>query len=201
MKFPGRKFSLILLIHLGILFGCGCLDQAHRNEEAKVFGSYINSEYNLDQLQQIVIIRSTTGIRQERRKDVAEDIVHRFKDSPVEVNIDIANEFVSRNARSSQVIRPTGVIVDVEFLSERRFQKYFSCERKSSESWKSFYKDYANSQGIMRLSRVGFNQDRTLALFYCSNSWAGLGGEDHYVFMQKRLKKWFLVTKKQISIS
>ena len=42
------------------------------------------------------------------------------------------------------------------------------------EGWKRFYAKYPGSPGIITVSRVGLNRDKTLAFFYVEVGWGTL---------------------------
>jgi hypothetical protein len=57
-------------------------------------------------------------------------------------------------------------------------------------SYDAFYRRFPNSQGLMELSRVGFNSDHTQALVYVANQHALLGGEGYYLLLGKQDGAW-----------
>ena len=52
--------------------------------------------------------------------------------------------------------------------------------------WGEYYRRFPGSQGVLTLSREGFNAERTQALFYFSNRCGGLYHAVSYVVMEKR---------------
>jgi hypothetical protein len=56
--------------------------------------------------------------------------------------------------------------------------------------WGKFYLKYPKSQGIMSLSRVGFNRGLDRALVYIGNQSGGKTGVGYYVFMVKQDGGW-----------
>jgi len=62
---------------------------------------------------------------------------------------------------------------------------------KGVRGWDYFYEFYPNSQGILRLSRVGFNDRFDQAIVYLENEAWFLAGRGFYVFLTKnRDGKW-----------
>ncbi len=59
-------------------------------------------------------------------------------------------------------------------------------------SYDAFYERFPNSQGLMELSRVGFNADHTQALVYVGNQYDLLGGEGVYVLLRKESGDWLV---------
>ena len=64
--------------------------------------------------------------------------------------------------------------------------------------WDLFYKKFPDSQGLITLSRVGFNSTRTQALVYIGNSCGGLCGTGYYVRLDKQGNVW-KVTKNSMA--
>jgi hypothetical protein len=56
---------------------------------------------------------------------------------------------------------------------------------KNGGWWTDSYKKYPGSQGFLVLSRIGFSANGNQALFYATNSCAGLCGTGTYVVMQR----------------
>jgi hypothetical protein len=64
--------------------------------------------------------------------------------------------------------------------------------------WGEYYRRFPGSQGVLTLSRVGFNAERTQAPFFFSNQCGGLCGAGRYVVMEKRGSDW--VIRKEIEM-
>ena len=67
--------------------------------------------------------------------------------------------------------------------------------------WDRFYEQYSNAQGIMRLSRVGFNGDMTQALVYAGNQSHYLAGAGVYYLLAKEDGSWHVVAEMMVWIS
>ncbi len=62
-------------------------------------------------------------------------------------------------------------------------------------AWVKFHKRFPGSHGILQFSRVGFNRDRTQALFYLGNQWDSLAGNGCFVLMGKSEGNWKLIAQ------
>lgn len=67
--------------------------------------------------------------------------------------------------------------------------------------WPDYYKKYPNSQGFLRLSRVGFSTDGKQAVFYARNGCGGKCGTGTYVVMEKVDSGWKIVKEILIWVS
>lgn len=79
------------------------------------------------------------------------------------------------------------VSTQVRLISEEELHKYFG---EGGTSWDGFHKDFPNAHGIGGFSRVAFNGDHSLALFYTSYTCGGLCGNGNYVLMKKINGEW-----------
>jgi hypothetical protein len=56
--------------------------------------------------------------------------------------------------------------------------------------WELFYQKYPKSQGLISLSRVGFDAGRTQALVYFGNPTSATSGKGGYLLLEKRAGTW-----------
>jgi hypothetical protein len=56
--------------------------------------------------------------------------------------------------------------------------------------WEGFYRQYPNSGGLIELSAVGFNADKTVAVVYMGHSCGMLCGGGGFHVLQKKDGKW-----------
>ncbi|MGH9819763.1 MAG: hypothetical protein ACRD43_06305 [Pyrinomonadaceae bacterium] len=86
-----------------------------------------------------------------------------------------------------------------ELVSRDWIKKLF--DEKSIGGWKDFYAKYPDSGGIISMSAVGFNVDKTIALVYMGHSCGGLCGGGRYHMLQKTDGKWAEIHWQDISCS
>ena len=63
----------------------------------------------------------------------------------------------------------------------------------SGGEWDGFYKRFPSSNGIISLSAVGFNREKTRAIFYGGTSCGSLCGSWSFQLMEKVDGKWKMV--------
>ncbi|NLV46044.1 MAG: hypothetical protein GXY07_16265 [Candidatus Hydrogenedentes bacterium] len=73
-------------------------------------------------------------------------------------------------------------------LTEQEVKTLFQTEGK--DGWKAFYMIYAESPGIITLSRPGFSKDGTVAMIYLGNQSNWLAGRGGIRVYEKRNGKW-----------
>jgi len=67
--------------------------------------------------------------------------------------------------------------------------------------WTRFREDFPNFRGFARISRVGFNADRTLALLYCEKSCGGLCAEGQFMVFRLVEGNWQLLIRRSLWVS
>ena len=67
-------------------------------------------------------------------------------------------------------------------------------EAFKGKGWNGFYERYPHSEGIINLSAVGFNSDRTKALVFVVHYCGNTCGSQSYIFLEKKSDKWTTVT-------
>ena len=76
--------------------------------------------------------------------------------------------------------------IDYQLVEQTQLDSIF----KNGDGWNVYYKRYGS--GIVTWSRVGFNADRSQALFYESYRCGGLCGTGRYMVMEKKNSGWVI---------
>jgi hypothetical protein len=129
-------------------------------EEYAVYKAVIESVYLTEGIE-LIVIRDRTAI----------DVSGESLDSELEyvqeslgpaIESETLNDFKVKNKRTHKLSQEFFLDVQYVLLSEVEFNKIF----EAGGGWTQFYKTYPNSQGIMTLSRVGFNAKMDQASFF-----------------------------------
>jgi hypothetical protein len=105
---------------------------------------------------------------------------------------EIWSDFQIKNEKPSLLERRFTLGVEYVFLSRQELESVFS---KNPSGWEDFYAKYPRSQGILTLSRVGFNEAKDTAVLYEGNQWHGAAGEGNMVLMKKTAGRWTVQDK------
>jgi len=81
--------------------------------------------------------------------------------------------------------------VSYELVPKSAYISFFE-QHELEVGWKNFYKKYPGSDGITKLSAVGFNAKKTIAIVYLGNQCGGLCGGGVYHVLRKNDGKWSL---------
>ena len=89
----------------------------------------------------------------------------------------------------------------VSIVAEHELSKIFNRAEGGGGWWPEYYERFADAQGILTLSRVGFNSEGTQALLYYGNQYAGLGGKGEMVLFDRVDNRWLITKRYMIWIS
>ncbi len=180
----------IMLLLASVVLIAGCTDgrtapTSAVADEYAVYEAVIESLYLAEDIELIVIKNWTaTSVSPGESSDTeAEYIREKFGTA---IELETLNDYSAKNKRSYQLDQDISLDVPYVLLSEAELTKIF--EREGS--WDRFYEIYPNSQGIMTLSRVGFNTQIDQALVYIGNQADYLAGRGYYVLLTKKGDVW-----------
>jgi hypothetical protein len=71
--------------------------------------------------------------------------------------------------------------------------RYFFNSRDLNKDWNEFYEKYPKSNGIIQFTRVGFNLDKSQAIFELGHYYASLGAEGFLVYLVKENNYWRII--------
>jgi hypothetical protein len=102
----------------------------------------------------------------------------------IEFDSNLVSEFEKKNIKKyrldNRIMAPQGIVI----LSKQEMKDAFA------EEWESFYKKYPDAEGITAFSRVGFNADKTKAVFYSELRSGGEEGAAWLYFAHKNSYGW-----------
>ena len=106
------------------------------------------------------------------------------------VDDDLIRGFAAINSKSVELENKFVNTLNVVLISRESEDKIFN---SIDGGWKRFYSEYPNSSGIIELSKVAFNADKTKALLYYGSSFdSGKGGVGYYILLKKQEDEWVI---------
>ncbi len=106
------------------------------------------------------------------------------------------SEYVKLNKGSWLLKRKFGIDIPYELISSAELTSTFE-----QGGWERFYAKYPDSGGLIELSAVGFNADKTVAVVYMGHSCGLLCGGGEFHVLQKRDGKWLPLSWRGMSCS
>lgn len=98
----------------------------------------------------------------------------------------VISGFVEANRRRHEVspdLDPRGRLVPVD---DERFGRIFA----GPDGWERFREDFPDSDGTLRISRIGFDRSRTQALFYAGQQFDWTVGSSGFWLLVRSSTGW-----------
>ncbi len=199
-----KYFKSLLVFALSILFlGCTQFSRPvevtptpNVDEEYTVYSALIEDLFIrhprelVDTPSSIIVIREQTGLY-DNQELIALDL--QSLDQRPGVEAETAEDFKTKNSSSHKLRAAFNLSLPYFLLSPQEFDAVHGVF--------GLRKKYPGAQGIMTLSRVGFNANRTQAFVYVGNQVASLAGAGYYVILGKVNGIWEIQKEDVIWIS
>lgn len=160
-----------------------------RDEEYSVYAAFIDTgfylikyRYNRDEVQLIVIDDYTLGCK--TGSDLKRTLEWVAEELPA-VEQETLDNFRIKNTQSHPLENRFNLTVNVVLISVEEASKIFQ-----KGGWEGFYEEYPFSQGVMTLSRVGFNPEMDQALLYVANEADDSIGGGYYILFTEEDGVW-----------
>ena len=98
------------------------------------------------------------------------------------------SDFIFKNANPYPLQDFFDLDYPVVLISNEEIEELF--QLGTFEGWRNFYEKYPGSQGIMELSRVGFNAEMDQAIVYMGNQQGSLSGSGNVYYLIKVNGEW-----------
>jgi hypothetical protein len=154
-----------------------------QSDEIEVFVSYLKLDSSSPAL---TVLVTRTGSAPVDISAFNLQLATKGRAIPPEVRAD----FEEKN-KLSCAITPFSGIENLRFISKAEHDRLFQ------SGWADFHKTYGKNASVLELSRVGFNQDKTLALFHVSGGMDRMAGGGTLYLLERKGSKWEIKTSIQ----
>lgn len=162
--------------------------------EYAVYSALIEAMYTTDKLSMIVV-EDHTGLGVTSNDPQQFDYLRK---SLPEVDQTLLDDFRSRNAQSEPLADQFTLKTQVVLIGQDEVTRLFG---QGGGAWDEFYQKYPNSQGLMTLSKAGFNAAGDKALVYIGNQSHFLAGTGYAVVLAKKNGAWTILNQVMLWIS
>lgn len=162
-------------------------------EEYLVYSAYIEDRFSYDTI--VMINKTFWGVYMVYAMGRTEGPYSLDEDMPT-LSEETYEDFVAKNKESYILKDSFDVMAHIVLTSEEELNNLFE-----DDGWSEFYEIYPSSQGIMNVSRVGFNTEMNQAFFYVGNQNHWLSGSGYYVLLEKKNGVWRIKNEVMIWIS
>ncbi len=119
------------------------------------------------------------------------------KETKVGLNTSLIKNYQQKNIMIYRLQNNFSITQNVVLISYQQLHEIFD----RGGWWDEFYDRYPNSTGIIELSRVGFDNNRTQAILYFGNQAGGKAGIGYFILLYKNMDEWIIYKKVLIWIS
>lgn len=202
------SFILAILVGIGILHYSQLVEREISSliplvliepEEYAVYSTLIKQRF-IGERTELIVIREDTSISPILPGEMIQGAVTYFGET-LEVEEEILKDFGRRNTQTYPLDRHFDLGIDYLLISDEEITHIFQSREDVEECWNEFYERYPHSQGIMILSRVGFNLERNKAVVYIGNQSGWLMGAGYGIFLVKKDNSWVIEDEVMLWIS
>ena len=200
MPRPTRRAVLAVLG--GALASQPALCEPMHATEQMAIAAYLNSLLDEKPIVKTLAIASTTATADEAFIGAKPDVSKFKAERMPEASDAVVADFL-RVIAAPTVLQIPRHLVRKELrwvvADEASLSRIF--DQSLGNAWKQFYKEYPNSTGLTRISRVGLDDDSGQALFYLSVTPAGLGGAGFFILLRRHFGVWRVLASKVAWVS
>jgi hypothetical protein len=114
---------------------------------------------------------------------------------------DTRADYQAKNKKSMSLPQPCTLAPECSAEDVVSLTAIVVTKNKNDKGWKNFFSKYPNSPGILLVSRIGFNADKTEAIVYAGKSCGTLCGEGYYVRLTKIGERWTVADQTTVWIA
>jgi hypothetical protein len=152
-------------------------------DEASVYKSIIEAMY-VQRGVRLIVVRDKTVPGNSANGQLNEQVRRAANELPL--SPETVSDFLQKNSDRHPLIKSLKLDVDVKQIDESESNQIFL----AGTGWEEFYKKYPSSQGVLEVSKPGFNKDATQALVYVANQGSWKSGAGYYVLLLKSNSSW-----------
>ncbi|MBU7047666.1 MAG: PD40 domain-containing protein [Theionarchaea archaeon] len=145
----------------------------------------IGGDYNLQPVE-VYVIKENTSVYRSGRKEMKETLQWVCENMSETVGQDILDDFETKNAQSYSLGDFFDLPARVMFIGDTERMKIFW----KGFFWLEFYAKYPFAQGVMTVSRVGFDVEMKKAFVYLGNMEGGTAGAGCFFLLIKEDGVW-----------
>jgi hypothetical protein len=203
-----RPKTLPMLLML-FIFGISHAEERNSNsdvvslEEYKVYADLMNHPKSKTWLP-ILDLRHGTVVIEEMtspRKKWSDSSFSRLERAspPGKLDPGLMDDLNRKNNRAYKIESrfPKSTPQEVDMIPAEVLDEMFG----KNDGWRTFYRRYPKAGGILTLSRVGFNHEKTAALLYAGVQSDWLAGAGYLILFEKQSDKWVVTKRESVWIS
>jgi len=165
-------------------------------QEYEVYSAALNAIYAGSKEFDVLVVEDRTLSISHTEEEWTREMKSLLRHMPG-ISQEMIDDFHSKNRGISSLTKSVNLPIKCVLIDAEESRKVF----QGNISWSDFYFKYPKAQGLMALSRVGFNASEEQALIYIRNQRSYNIGEGFYVLLFKENHTWIIKEKYQSLIS
>jgi hypothetical protein len=169
-------------------------------EEYAVYSALLDSVYSTPKVKQFVINSETTTKTKQPFIGINGGLMRTGAARP-ETEPDTKSNFDEKSEKTVLLEKRFNLKVPYILTSDEELKKLFAFDANghiNPKVWDDFYKQYPGAEGVVALSRVGFDVKKNQALVYVAVKYGWLGGSGRFYVLTRNSGEW--VVEKQVLI-
>lgn len=166
-------------------------------EDYAVYTAALSDGRYIDSSVKLVVIRDLT-FRYPSSQQRESEIRHLIQRMSA-LEGDTLNDYQARNRDEERLSNLFNLKVQSELISGRDIDDLLA--KNFIEGWQAIKDKYPDSNGIITLSKVGFNRQTTQALVYVAISCGPHCGEGNFILLSKAKGIWSIQSKLMMNVS
>lgn len=179
---------LILIANLALAEPTS-LEYIFEPDEYIIYAAVIDDWY-ADNNQKTPLIKDHTVFYTSQNK-IRDELSYVYSQMPA-LDSETINDFVAKNLQTYPLEKFINQRAAYQFIPETELINLF---KYGEEGWKRLRSRYPDADGVLSLSRVGFNITKGQALVCIANQWDRLTGVGLYVLLEKQKDSSWAITK------
>jgi hypothetical protein len=168
--------------------------QASEDGDYKVYSDVLVQLNNRPTDEDVFVIRQMTKLwKGSEPVDINTIKDHLKKDFGTEISEELIQNFFEVNSKENMLHYKFSKELHVILISEIEEKEIF--QPADNKGWERFYSNYSGAKGIIEVSRIAFNTEKTKALLYYGSNSGGKAGIGYYVLLKKQDDDWVIQNK------
>jgi hypothetical protein len=189
----------------GVLASMSALgSEPMRVVEGEVIAAYLNTVEPDEAPKKALIIEQTTAdVDEALTSGAGEQAREMLRKQLPQATEKVIDDFLRVLARPAALSIPSRLVrpnIRMQMVRVADIDRLFDTKSLGA-AWENFYKAYPNAACLVRISRVGLDEEATQALVYLSVRSGGLRGSGHFVLLHRRFGIWRILASEQAWVS
>ena len=200
-----KNAPIIVMLGICLLYGCAqqyvepdiSYESETEQDEYVIYSLSIEHVYlrnllshNKNPLESIVVIAETNDLGEYWIKNFAADLDDR------EISEEVIEDWMIESRTTEPLLRKFDFSYQYYLVSRDELDKF-----DADNFFGEFYEKYPDSNGLISVSRIGYDKAKTTALIHVIHSYGTLGASYYFIVLEKKSGTWGISKRIVTSLS